>query len=543
MLAGTVDADPVAGRCGALVGLFGRIFKTTKSTPHSAAPWDPGDEQSSEPVFAVIDIETTGLSPRQDRIVELAVVRLDHRGSIVDEWSTRFNPEGPVGATHIHGITEADVARAPLFREQSHALAGLLRSTTVVAHNARFDLAFLRAEYERSGWDLPLVPAYCTLQGSHHYLPWLERRRLADCCAATGVRLDRAHSALGDARATGHLMNRYLSMPHVPVHPDLSQVRTDARDVIWPDGPTRRPRTTPLERRPNTVGAQLRRTTPRRQRQGPLVGQLTNLGLTELLDDGAPEGTLPYLELLLEVLEDGVMTEEEAGALADLIEAYELGSDEVASAHHAFVTALAHRALDDGHVSRDERAELSTIAEILDVEPMTLRRIISHADEARAARLSADLRPLPDDWSLGEPLRVGDKVVFTGCDEVQRNALEKRAEELGVRVMGKVSRTTVMLVTDGTFAGGKAAKASELGTRTVHPDQFDVLLTYLQPKSTTGESDDTTGSTSAASPTRTDHSPAAIRRWARQQGYEVSDRGRVPRSLIEAHARARADQD
>lgn len=54
------------------------------------------------PGFAVIDVETTGLSANSHRILEMAIVRTDSGGRVLDEWVCRFDPEGPVGATHIH---------------------------------------------------------------------------------------------------------------------------------------------------------------------------------------------------------------------------------------------------------------------------------------------------------------------------------------------------------------------------------------------------------------------------------------------------------
>lgn len=118
--------------------------------------------------FAVIDVETTGLSPTAHRVVELAVVRTDLSGRVLDEWSTRFNPEGPVGATHIHGITQRDVAHAPRFSELIPHITSRLAGHAVVAHNAKFDLAFLRNEYARAGWGMPWLPALCTLEASNH---------------------------------------------------------------------------------------------------------------------------------------------------------------------------------------------------------------------------------------------------------------------------------------------------------------------------------------------------------------------------------------
>lgn len=71
---------------------------------------------------------------------------------------------------------------------------------------------------------------------------------------------------------------------------------------------------------------------------------------------------------------------------------------------------------------------------------------------------------------LGEPLRVGDRVVFTGCDANLRERPEKRSTSAGLRIMSGVSRTTVMLVTgDPTSEITKARSAAELGSRNVHP--------------------------------------------------------------------------
>ena len=78
---------------------------------HEATPEQrPPAVRLNEPRFVVIDVETTGLSPQLDRILEVAVVTTDPWGRVLGEWSTRINPEGPVGATHIHGISETDVS-------------------------------------------------------------------------------------------------------------------------------------------------------------------------------------------------------------------------------------------------------------------------------------------------------------------------------------------------------------------------------------------------------------------------------------------------
>ena len=190
------------------MGLLDRLLGRAKKSPAAAGDLLGGFVRQEPPLssFAIIDVETTGLSPRTNRVVELAIVRVDLRGQILDEWSSRFNPEGPVGATHIHGITQAEVDRAPLFRDLAGTIASRLNGLPIAAHNAKFDMQFMRYEFDRAGWDLPSLPSFCTLDGSRHYLPNLDRRRLADCCWAANVQLHNAHSALGDARATAGLL-------------------------------------------------------------------------------------------------------------------------------------------------------------------------------------------------------------------------------------------------------------------------------------------------------------------------------------------------
>jgi DNA polymerase-3 subunit epsilon len=476
------------------MGLLDRFRSSRRSAPaldlHPAttAPQrsTPSPAPAGQPHFAVIDVETTGLSAYQHRIIELAIVTTDPWGRVLGEWGTRINPQGPVGATHVHGITDADVATAPVFAdiiaELNHRLAG----AAIAAHHAKFDLAFLRAEYARAGWDMPHLPALCTLEASEYHLPMLDRRRLSDCCWAIGTPLIGAHSALGDARATAMLLAAFMH-PHVGYPPltEHVQMPTKALSVSWPAGPSRAPSpvrsSTPSRPSPPTrVHIAIARQTAAEPPQA-LVELVERFSLIDALDEGAPSGSLAYLEKLAEVLEDGEVTAEEAADLAALADAEELTNADIAAANQAFVLALAHAALDDGKVTRAERAELQQVSDLLGVNQKVIPALLDQAENARNQRLSAGLKDLPSNWAHGEPLRVGDKVVFTGCDDTLRTRLEQKSEKLGVRVIGGVSAKTALLVTDGSMDGTKAAKARELGTRTVHPDVYSVLLEHLQP--------------------------------------------------------------
>ncbi|MFS0895056.1 histone-like nucleoid-structuring protein Lsr2 [Microbacterium sp. 179-I 3D3 NHS] len=506
-----------------------------------------GSTQRRMPLLAVVDVETTGLSPRRDRVVELAVVRIDGEGNVLDEWSTRFNPEGSVGATHIHGITDADVMTAPFFRDVAPQLIPYIAGVPIAAHNAKFDLAFLQAEFQRAGWDTPRLPAFCTLDRSREYFPELDRRRLVDCCWAAGVTLESAHSALGDARATAGLLRHYLTRAPRHQNQALEALRDDARSVRWPSGPSRAPGSAVVTQS-RDLGPRPRRITPARPTQPPLLRQMTDLSLFEALEEGAPDGAVVYLETLLDALEDGQISDEEAGDLGELISVYGLDDVDLHSAHRAFILALAHRAVDDGHVSTAEREELFTLCDALEVSRAMVNELIAHASAARAARMSADLSPLPGDWSLGVPLRVGDKVAFTGCDDRQRARLEGRASELGVRVMNNVSRFTAMLVTDGTMVGTKLAKAREIGTRIVHPDTFAILLAHLQPTipvevrlgTTAGRRSGASLEKSAprVEPSNRETSPSVVRTWALANGFTVGVRGRISAEIWDAFAAA-----
>lgn len=515
----------------------------------SAAPAKHRDAEtaasSATGGFTVVDVETTGLSSRNHRVLEIAVVRTDAAGRVTGEWSRRIDPEGPVGATHIHGITADDVRGAPRFGDLIPHLNQWMQGTVLVAHNARFDLAFIRSEYSNAGWDLPWLPSLCTLEASNYYLPAMDRRRLADCCAAARVPLHGAHSALGDARATAGLLSHFLD-PRAGTKPHREHLSllTEAGAVTWPTGPVRQPRPAGAA---DHVRARIEVNQAKKAVPAPaLVQLLADFSLVDALDEGAPASTLPYLEMLAEALEDGEITTAEAEALNDVAMTLQLGEDEKAAANRSVLLALCHLAFSDGVVSRAEKAELVKVSDLLGLPKVVLTHALDQAEAARHERLSADLQPLPETWSLGEPLRVGDKIAFTGCDAALRDRLERRADLLGVRVMNSVSAKTAMLVTDGGFSGTKVEAAAKTGCRVVHPADFETLLQHLQPaiarqpKKTppqippAQDTDAAPLSADGAYALRAD--PALVRQWARDNGYAVGTRGRLHQDLFLAYA-------
>jgi DNA polymerase III epsilon subunit-like protein len=164
--------------------------------------------------FLVIDTETTGLDPHEDRIVEIAAV-LFEAGAIVERFSTRVNPGRtiPAEATAVHGISDADVADAPTFAEAWLLVCKMAESAILTcAYSQKFDRDFCRAELVRA--ELPQPPLALRK-------PWLDplvfirhfdkyakgsgRHKLSATCERRKVALVKAHAAEDDAVAAGLL--------------------------------------------------------------------------------------------------------------------------------------------------------------------------------------------------------------------------------------------------------------------------------------------------------------------------------------------------
>ncbi len=161
--------------------------------------------------FAVVDVETSGLSVRRHRVVQVAVVTVLGDGSVVERWGSDVRALR-VGPRRVHGITWRRAWRAPSFRTVADELTERLRGTIVVAHHARFDWAFLGRAFRRAGLEAPTGATLCTLELSRSLDPDRQlRHRLDDLCERYGVARGRSHDALADAEATARVLPRLLA--------------------------------------------------------------------------------------------------------------------------------------------------------------------------------------------------------------------------------------------------------------------------------------------------------------------------------------------
>jgi DNA polymerase III epsilon subunit family exonuclease len=102
--------------------------------------------------FTIFDVETTGMSAKYDRIVEIAALHVETNGNI-SRYESLVNPGCtiPDKAINVHRITNEMVAEAPKFRQVGFEFLEFADKSTLVAHNARFDLSFLQESLVRCG--------------------------------------------------------------------------------------------------------------------------------------------------------------------------------------------------------------------------------------------------------------------------------------------------------------------------------------------------------------------------------------------------------
>ncbi len=157
--------------------------------------------------YVCIDLETTGLNPRRDKIIEIGAVKVENN-RIVEKWETFINPnrrlEERISA--LTGICDEQLSKAPVIEEALPKLLALTENNILLGHRVLFDYSFIKKaavdgklSFERNGID--------TLKIARKYLINLESRSLGYLCSYYNISHN-AHRALGDAEATVELYQR-----------------------------------------------------------------------------------------------------------------------------------------------------------------------------------------------------------------------------------------------------------------------------------------------------------------------------------------------
>ncbi|MBS8264661.1 ATP-dependent helicase DinG [Mesobacillus boroniphilus] len=158
--------------------------------------------------FVVVDLETTGNSPKKgDRIIQFGAVIIED-GKITGRFSSLVNPlkEIPAFIEQLTGISDPMVKDAPLFEEIAPQVSEMLEDAYFVAHNVLFDLSFLQEELLNSGQEGFYGPVIDTVEMARILYPSADSYKLTDLAAREDLHHDRPHQADSDAQVTAELL-------------------------------------------------------------------------------------------------------------------------------------------------------------------------------------------------------------------------------------------------------------------------------------------------------------------------------------------------
>ncbi|MBO5336018.1 MAG: PolC-type DNA polymerase III [Lachnospiraceae bacterium] len=162
--------------------------------------------------FVVFDIETTGFSPVNNRIIEIGAVKVSG-GNIVDRFSTFVNPDVPIPfeIEKLTGIRDDMVIDSPMIDVILPQFLEFCEGCILVAHNANFDMSFIMENCRRQGY--PQDFTYVDTVGISRMLLKDQAKHTLDAVAKTlGISLDNHHRAVDDAECTAHIFVKFIKM-------------------------------------------------------------------------------------------------------------------------------------------------------------------------------------------------------------------------------------------------------------------------------------------------------------------------------------------
>lgn len=160
--------------------------------------------------WALVDVETSGLIARRDRVLSVAVITIDPDGEQTGEFSTLLNPGCDPGPVEVHGLTVERLRGAPTFDQVAGRIGAMLQDRVLVAHNAQFDYDFLAYEFARARMWLPVSQRLCTLALNRQVDPPTDDMKLGTLAVHYGIPQQRAHDALDDTRVLAGILRTSL---------------------------------------------------------------------------------------------------------------------------------------------------------------------------------------------------------------------------------------------------------------------------------------------------------------------------------------------
>jgi DNA polymerase III epsilon subunit family exonuclease len=161
----------------------------------------PGSE------FVVVDVETTGRDAKMADLVEIGAVRV-RDGQVVDRFSTFVNPGRAIFGAQMHGISDADVAGAPVPRDAALRFMEFAGTASLVGHNVGFDLGFIEQALGEPG-KFAGASYFDTLAIARDGYPDLESYKLGDLARFFGLTVETSHRGLADAETTAAILAKF----------------------------------------------------------------------------------------------------------------------------------------------------------------------------------------------------------------------------------------------------------------------------------------------------------------------------------------------
>jgi DNA polymerase III subunit epsilon len=386
-------------------------------------------------IFTAVDLETTGLFPSADRIVEIGLVKFRGSGEIIDEFATLVNnPGSSAEARSHHQIDDADLIGAPTIDRVLPEVFAFIAGTVVVAHNLEFEEGFLAAAAQRNALSFPRLTGLCTLLAARRQLDGRAYSLLSLYKTATGEWPQDKHTALGDARAVRELLLWMLRTAPQPLHLTAAATPVSA--------PVPAPRPCDISCRPMPMG------------EASIAALLASFPQSPMPRAGDAVELERYRALLGECVKDGRLTFEEATSLSSQARRTRVNGSQLRSLHRdAWLSAFGEDARRDWTtLTGARRREMWLLADALGFSAL--------ADEIEAAiQRCAEPTPLPQARYL-RGVRVG--ILGRGAD---LDGLRVRAEQYGASVAVRITKTVIWAATatpDANDAAHRAARTYQV---------------------------------------------------------------------------------
>ncbi|RKN86483.1 PolC-type DNA polymerase III [Paenibacillus ginsengarvi] len=209
---GNVQAYPEANKAAKKHGIK-MIYGMEANVVNDSVPvvFNETDESLAEATYVVFDIETTGLSVINNKIIELAGVKMQD-GKVIDKFESFVNPHEkiPYHISQLTHITDDMVVGAPELEDVLPRFIEFAQGSVLVAHNARFDIGFIQEFCKRLGLPLMTNPVLDTLELARIQYPTLKNHRLNTLSDKFKVSLDNHHRAVDDSAALGQVLFHML---------------------------------------------------------------------------------------------------------------------------------------------------------------------------------------------------------------------------------------------------------------------------------------------------------------------------------------------